>query len=96
MTASNSAIARLSDAWSARTPRERLMLAVMAVAIAAVVLWFAVISPLLTWRRDAIEDYGDAKDDEGREDVARDRSFHPKEVSESQDKAHPRDAAKGF
>lgn len=60
MTAPNSAIARLSDAWSARTPRERLMLAVMAVAVAAFVLWFAVISPLLTWRRDAIEDYGDA------------------------------------
>lgn len=39
--------------WDGRTPRERRMLAVMAVLLAAMFVWLAVIRPALTWRAEA-------------------------------------------
>ena len=46
---------RVRDAWVARTPRERLMLTVMGAALGAFALWFGLVSPTLTWRRDAMD-----------------------------------------
>ena len=40
---------RINGWWRTRAPRERLMLAVMAVAIAAFVLWLGVLRPLQAW-----------------------------------------------
>ena len=39
--------------WDGRTPRERRMLAVMAVLLAAVLAWLTVVRPALTWRAEA-------------------------------------------
>jgi general secretion pathway protein M len=41
--------------WTGRSPRERAMLSVMGGLIAAVALWFLVVSPTLTWRTEATE-----------------------------------------
>jgi general secretion pathway protein M len=41
--------------WTGRSPRERAMLSVMGGLIAAVALWFLVVSPTLTWRSEATE-----------------------------------------
>lgn len=36
--------------WSGRTPRERHMLIVMIALLAAVIVWLAVVQPVLAWR----------------------------------------------
>lgn len=41
--------------WTGRSPRERAMLSVMGGLIAAVAVWFLVVSPTLTWRSEATE-----------------------------------------
>lgn len=41
------------DAWAARSPRERVLLAVMCALIAALVLWYGLASPLLRGAEDA-------------------------------------------
>lgn len=46
--------------WRERSGRERLMLVIMGVAVAAFLLWFAVAAPLISWRRAAIERYAEA------------------------------------
>lgn len=46
-------IARLRQTWSGRTPRERLMLAVMAAAVAVFAVWLLVLRPLGVWAETA-------------------------------------------
>lgn len=45
--------ASLSSAWQARTPRERQMLALMFVALAMFLYWFALAAPLRAWANAA-------------------------------------------
>lgn len=45
-----SALQGLRDVWSGRSPRERRMLAVLGVLLAAFIGWYGVASPLLSWR----------------------------------------------
>ena len=47
---------RLYPWWEGRTLRERRMLALMAVLLAAVLVWLAVIRPVLAWREAAAAD----------------------------------------
>lgn len=47
---------RLYPWWEARTAREQQMLAMMAVLLAAVFVWLAVIRPLVAWRESAAAD----------------------------------------
>lgn len=47
---------RLYPWWEGRALRERRMLAVMAVLLAAVLAWLAVIRPALGWREQAADD----------------------------------------
>lgn len=51
-----SSIARFDAWWSARSPRERMMLAILAALFAGVVLVFAVIQPLQNARAKALAD----------------------------------------
>lgn len=44
---------RASDWWLAREPRERLMLVVMGIAVAAFVLWLGLLRPLQAWAEEA-------------------------------------------
>lgn len=43
----------LTDRWTAFSPREQRMLALMAVAILAFLYWFAALAPLKAWSGDA-------------------------------------------
>jgi general secretion pathway protein M len=52
----NRVVARLQQAWDARTRREQRMLAGMALLAAAVVLWLGVVRPLNDWRDAAARD----------------------------------------
>ena len=52
---------RLYPWWEARTVREQRMLAVMAVLLAAVVVWLAVVRPMLGWREQAAADRAGAE-----------------------------------
>lgn len=45
--------ASLTSAWQARTPRERQMLALMFVALAVFLYWFALAAPLRAWANAA-------------------------------------------
>lgn len=48
-------LAKLSGWWQARAPRERWMLSVMCVAIAAFVTWYALLAPLQALRQRAAD-----------------------------------------
>ena len=50
----NSLLAQLHQAWDGRTRRERQMLAVMALLVAAVVVWLGIVRPLTDWRDKAV------------------------------------------
>lgn len=50
------ALARFDGWWSARTPRERVMLTVLAVFLAVLVLVFGVVKPLQAARAQALAD----------------------------------------
>lgn len=54
---------RLYPWWEGRTVRERWMLIVMAVLLAAVFVWLAVIRPVLDWREQAAADRARAEAD---------------------------------
>lgn len=60
---------RLYPWWEARTVREQRMLAVMAVLLAAVFLWLAVVRPMLGWREQAAADRAGAEADLARVQV---------------------------
>lgn len=47
--------AQIHQAWDGRTRREQRMLAVMALLVAAVVVWLAVVRPLADWRQQAAD-----------------------------------------
>lgn len=47
---------RLYPWWEGRTVRERRMLAAMAVLLAAVFVWLAIVRPMLDWREQAAAD----------------------------------------
>lgn len=49
----NRVVGELRQAWDGRTRREQRMLAVMALLIAAVVLWLGVVRPITGWRDTA-------------------------------------------
>ena len=51
----NALLGNLQGWWDGRTVRERRMLAVMFVLLAAVVVWLAVLRPALGWRAAAAE-----------------------------------------
>lgn len=46
-------LAQLHQAWDGRTRREQRMLMVMALLVAAVVVWLGIIRPLTDWRNEA-------------------------------------------
>lgn len=46
-------IARLTDFWLARTPRERVMLMTMGAALAVFVGWMLILRPASDWAQDA-------------------------------------------
>ncbi|MBW8303913.1 MAG: type II secretion system protein M [Brevundimonas sp.] len=48
--------AQLHQAWDGRTRREQQMLAVMALLVAAVVVWLGIVRPLAGWRDEAASD----------------------------------------
>lgn len=50
-------IPRILAWWHGREPRERLMLAVMAILVAAFVAWYGLLWPLRAWRESAGERY---------------------------------------
>jgi general secretion pathway protein M len=52
----NRLLAQLHEAWDGRTRRERQMLAVMALLVAAVVVWLGIVRPLNDWRAEAAGD----------------------------------------
>ncbi len=52
----NRLFAQLHQAWDGRTRRERQMLAVMALLVAAVVIWLGIVRPLAAWRDEAAGD----------------------------------------
>jgi len=52
---------RLYPWWRARTVREKRLLAVMLVLLAAVLFWLAVVRPMLDWREQAAADRADAE-----------------------------------
>lgn len=52
----NRMLAELHQAWDGRTRREQQMLAVMALLLAAVVVWLGVVRPLSGWRDEAARD----------------------------------------
>lgn len=54
---------RLYPWWEARTVREQRMLALMAVLLAAVLVWLAVIRPAVAWREAAAVDRARAEAD---------------------------------
>ena len=54
---------RLYPWWEGRTPREQRMLALMAVLLAAVLVWLAVVRPVLAWRETAAADRAQAEAD---------------------------------
>ena len=49
----NRLLAQLHQAWDSRTRRERQMLAVMALLLAAVSIWLGIVRPLTAWRDEA-------------------------------------------
>jgi len=49
----NPLLAQLHQAWDGRTRREQQMLAVMALLVAAVVVWLGIVRPLTDWRDEA-------------------------------------------
>ncbi|HZW16507.1 MAG TPA: type II secretion system protein GspM [Brevundimonas sp.] len=52
----NRLLAQLHQAWDGRTRRERQMLTVMALLVAAVVVWLGIVRPLDGWRHEAAGD----------------------------------------
>lgn len=52
----NRIVGELRQAWDGRTRREQRMLAVMALLVAAVVLWLGVVRPVTQWRDTAARD----------------------------------------
>jgi len=52
----NRLLAQLHQAWDGRTRREQRMLAVMALLVAAVVVWLGIVRPLTGWREQAADD----------------------------------------
>lgn len=48
-------IARLIHLWDARTPRERLLLTIMAAALAGVAVWLLVVRPVGLWAERAAQ-----------------------------------------
>ena len=54
---------RLYPWWEGRTLRERRMLAVMAVLLAAAFIWLAVVRPMFGWREQAAADRAAAEAD---------------------------------
>ncbi len=52
---------RLYPWWEGRTVREQRMLAVMAVLLAAVFVWLAVVRPMIDWREQAAADRAEAE-----------------------------------
>lgn len=69
----NRILAELHQAWDGRTRREQRMLAVMALLLAAVFLWLAVVRPLTGWREEAARDRARAEAEliEVRADLSR-------------------------
>lgn len=57
---------RLYPWWEGRTLREQRMLSVMAVLLAAVFVWLAVVRPMLGWREQAAADRAGAEADLAR------------------------------
>ncbi|KHL54038.1 type II secretion system protein GspM [Xanthomonas cannabis] len=55
-----SALQRMHPWWQARAPRERIMLTVMLLAIAAFIAWYALLVPLRHWRLSAQARYDQA------------------------------------
>lgn len=60
MTAAMDAPVRARDWWRARAPRERVLLALMVVALALFVGWYGLVAPLLSWRDAAAGRRADA------------------------------------
>lgn len=52
----NRLVGQLQQAWDGRTRRERQMLAVMALLVAAVAIWLGIVRPLDGWRDEAAGD----------------------------------------
>lgn len=50
----------LHKAFQARTPREQVLLAGLAVLLLLTVLWFGVLAPAINWRSDAAQRYANA------------------------------------
>lgn len=48
-------IARVQEFWSGRTPRERVMLAIMGAALSVFTGWFLVVRPLDAWADSAAQ-----------------------------------------
>ena len=59
----NRLFAQLHQAWDGRTRREQQMLAVMALLLAAVVVWLGMVRPLSGWRDEAARDRARAETD---------------------------------
>lgn len=49
-------LARLHQAWDSRTRRERQMLSLMALLVAAMVAWQGIVRPLMDWREQSADD----------------------------------------
>jgi len=56
---------RLHPWWRARTVREKRLLAVMLVLLAAVLFWLAVVRPMLDWREQAAANRADPETELG-------------------------------
>jgi len=57
----NRLLAQLHQAWDGRTRREQQMLAVMALLVAAVIIWLGIVRPLTDWREQAARDRAQAE-----------------------------------
>ncbi|APO96439.1 type II secretion system protein GspM [Xanthomonas vesicatoria] len=55
-----STLQRMPVWWKTRAPRERIMLSVMVIAIAAFIGWYALLTPLRHWRSSAQARYDHA------------------------------------
>jgi len=56
-------LAQLHQAWDGRTRREQRMLIVMALLVAAVVVWLGIVRPLTEWRNEAAGERARAETD---------------------------------
>lgn len=59
----NGLMAQAAAWWDGRTLRERRMLAMMGIAVAAVLVWLLIVRPLTNWREDAAQTRATAEAD---------------------------------